>query len=321
MSSLTRSLVTSAAAFLTTIANAQLMPTRTYYGLNRAMPITVTNPSGNEAPIGIKLLDASNGVVGEVASVEPGKVDLAVLFPSLWESKAYGEVLYAQLYAGDQPTGPAIVLQPMVSQSYAELDARSGQLSWTPSPRTFTGYRAYVDQDMLMSTSEGDILIRMRPDHAPNTVWNFMSLGAGGFYTDIIFHRIVTKPNRFVIQAGDPLGEGSGGPGYMVDLEDSKLPHDFGVISMARSRDPNSNGSQIFICLSRAATKALDGRYTGFGQAISGADVINKIADTPLNGESPVNPPKIKSVSLVNAAPRGTGPEPVKAPETQPAGR
>ncbi|MCA9273483.1 MAG: peptidylprolyl isomerase [Phycisphaerales bacterium] len=299
---------------------SQISPDRTYYGIDRPFPVRVANPAGNEDALSIRLLDASNVELERVDSVEPGQVDLAVLFPSLWETKGSRGVLYAQMYAGDVATGPAIVLQPMISQSYAVLDQRTGNLSWTPNPRTFTGYRAYIEKDVLMTTSEGDILFRMRPDHAPNTAWNFMQLGAGGFYTDIIFHRIVTKPNRFVIQAGDPLGEGSGGPGYMIDLEDSKLPHDFGVISMARSGDPNSNGSQIFVCLSREATRALDGRYTAFGQAISGADVINKLADTPLNGDRPVNPPSIKSVKLVDAAPRGTGVAPVKAPSSQSAG-
>lgn len=301
-------------------ASSQISPERTYYGIERPFPVKVANPAGNEGTLSIKLLDVENAVLETVESVEPGQIDLAVLFPSLWETKGSRGVVYAQMYAGDTAVGPAIVLQPMIAQSYAELDQRSGSLSWRPSPRTFTGYRAYIEQDVLMTTTEGDILFRMRPDHAPNTAWNFMQLGDGGFYTDIIFHRIVTKPNRFVVQAGDPLGEGSGGPGYMIDLEDSKLPHDFGIISMARSGDPNSNGSQIFICLSREATKALDGRYTAFGQAISGADVINKLADTPLNGQRPVNPPKIKSVKLVDAAPRGTGAAPVKVPSDQPAG-
>ncbi len=81
------------------------------------------------------------------------------------------------------------------------------------------------------------------------------------------------------------MGEGSGGPGYMIDLEDSKLPHDFGVISMARSGDPNSNGSQI-LCLSREATRAPRRPVHGFRPAISGAEVINKIADTPSTAAS-----------------------------------
>lgn len=321
--SMLRNAVVAAAAIVSLAASAaaQLSPERTYNGTGRPMPVTVANPAGNEAALSIRLLDAQNAEVGRVDTVQPGLVDFATLFPSLWEDGASRGVLYAQLYAGDAATGPAVVLQPMIAQPYAALDQRSGQLSWTPSPRTFTGYRAYVDRDVLMVTSEGEILFRMRPDHAPNTAWNFMHLADGGFYTDIIFHRIISKPNRFVIQAGDPLGQGSGGPGYMVDLEDSKLPHDFGVISMARSGDPNSNGSQIFVCLSREGTRALDGRYTAFGQAISGAEVINKIADTPLNGERPVNPPVIQSAMLVDAAPRGTGPEPVKAPAAGGSGR
>lgn len=324
MSMMTRTLVTAAAVVVAGASavetGAQLTPSRTYFGADRPMPITVASPAGSEGSLGIKLLDAENAVVEQLAAVEAGEVDLAQLFPTLWESQGSQEVVYAQLYAGEEPVGPAIVLQPMLSQPYAKLDGRG--IAWTPSPRVFTGYRAYVDRDVLVSTSEGDIVFRMRPDHAPNTAWNFMSLAEGGFYTDIIFHRVVVEPRRFVIQAGDPLGQGVGGPGYMIDLEDSKLPHDFGVISMARNPDnPNSNGSQIFVCLNRESTRVLDGSYSSFGQAISGADVISKIADTPVNGQRPLNPPMIKSARLVDAAPRGTGPEPVMAPEAAPAGR
>lgn len=326
MSMISRTVLTAAATLAASIsalnAGAQLTPSRTYFGVDRPMPITVASPAGNEGALSIKLLDAQNAVVESVDGVGAGEADLAALFPKLWESRGSQGVLYAQLYAGEAPVGPAIVLQPMVSQPYAKLDGRGGSISWTPSSRVFTGYRAYVDQDVLMTTSEGDILFRMRPDHAPNTVWNFMSLGEGGFYTDILFHRVVVEPRRFVIQAGDPLAEGVGGPGYMIDLEDSKLAHDFGVISMARNPDnPNSNGSQIFVCLSRETTRVLDGSYSSFGQAISGAEVIVKIADTPVNGQKPINPPSIKSVVLVDAAPRGTGPAPVTAPAAQPSGR
>jgi peptidyl-prolyl cis-trans isomerase B (cyclophilin B) len=171
-----------------------------------------------------------------------------------------------------------------------------------------------------MSTSEGDIVFRMRPEHAPNTVWNFLSLADGGFYTDVIFHRVV--PGRgggppFVIQAGDPRGEGMGGPGYFIDLERSGLLHDFGVLSMARSNDPDSNGSQIFVCLSREATMPLDGLYTSFGEAVEGAEAIIAIERTPLgpDGSRPVDPPVIRSVRLVDAPPRGTGPQPVTRPQ------
>ncbi len=82
----------------------------------------------------------------------------------------------------------------------------------------------------------------------------------------------------------------------MVDLEKSTLPHDFGVLSMARAADPDSNGSQIFVCLSREGTSFLDGRYTAFAQAISGADVIRAIAKAPVDqNDRPIDPPMILS--------------------------
>ena len=147
----------------------------------------------------------------------------------------------------------------------------------------------------------------MRPDAAPNTAWNFLELVKGGFYTDIIWHRIVAKRadgSPFVIQAGDPTGTGNGGPGYAFPLEDSPLPHDFGVISMARSTDPNTNGSQIFVCLSRAGTKHLDHRYASFGELVRGKEVVLKTGQVPVGKDDhPTDPPVIRRAYLVNAKP------------------
>lgn len=323
MSNWTSSFISALAmGVLAVSANAQIQPERTYYGVDRSFPVRVESP-GTENPLSIKLMDPSNAVLETKEAVEPGTVDLAALFPSLWESQGQQGVIYAQLFEGDNPIGAAVVLQPMVTPKYAAL-GRGGIPEFQPSPRVFSGYRAYVEKYVVMATTEGEITFRMRPDEAPNSVWNFMELAEGGFYTDVIFHRIVAKPNKFVIQAGDPRGEGSGGPGYYIDLEESRLPHDFGVLSMARSGDPNSNGSQVFVCLSREATKGLDGRYTGFGQAISGADAIMAIANTPLtdlpNSQSPIDPPVITSMTLVDADPRGTGADPVKAPKAEASG-
>jgi peptidyl-prolyl cis-trans isomerase B (cyclophilin B) len=187
----------------------------------------------------------------------------------------------------------------------------------------YSGIRAYTEKHVVMETDEGTIEFRLRPDEAPNTVWSHMQLVDGGFYTDIIFHRVVPKTNTpqgehpFVIQAGDPLGQGNGGPGFMIDLEPSQLEHAFGVLSMARSGDPNTNGSQFFVCLSRPGTSFLDGRYTAFGEAVKGADVIVKIGATPLaNAASgrPVEPPVIERAYLVDAPPYGEGPDPVERP-------
>ena len=153
----------------------------------------------------------------------------------------------------------------------------------------------------------------MRPDAAPNTAWNFISLCEGGFYRGIDFHRIVPMTrdgDPFVIQAGDPTASGSGGPGYWLPIEKSDLPHDFGVISMARDVDPDSAGSQIFICLSRAGTARLDGHYCGFGYAVDGAETIRAIAAVKLvdiSAGRPADPPVILGTDLLSAPPRVPG--------------
>jgi peptidyl-prolyl cis-trans isomerase B (cyclophilin B) len=182
-----------------------------------------------------------------------------------------------------------------------------------PEPELCSGLRIYAEQDVIIETSEGDIHIALAPDEAPNTAWNFLELARGGFYRDVIFHRIVPLERNgwpFVIQAGDPTGGGSGGPGYWLPIEPSQLPHDFGVISMARADDPDSAGSQFFICLSREGTARLDGQYCGFGYAVAGADVIQKIASVELADLAagrPANPPVIRDARIVPAMPRTPG--------------
>lgn len=196
--------------------------------------------------------------------------------------------------------------------------------------RLFTGLRIYPERDVILHTTHGDIRLAMKPDEAPNTVWSFLELAGGGFYRNIQFHRIVplttsTPPFPFVIQAGDPTATGDGGPGYWLPIEDSKLPHDFGVISMARSDDPDSNGSQFFIALSREGTARLDGQYCAFGYAVEGAAAIMAIAQVPLADVAagkPVDPPLIKNVELVPAPSRAPGsgrPDQRVTPETKPA--
>jgi peptidyl-prolyl cis-trans isomerase B (cyclophilin B) len=197
-----------------------------------------------------------------------------------------------------------------------------------PEPELCSGLRIYPEQDVIIETSEGDIRIALKPDEAPNTAWNFLGLAEGGFYRDVIFHRIVPIERNgwpFVIQAGDPTSGGSGGPGYWLPIEPSGLPHDFGVISMARADDPDSAGSQFFICLSREGTARLDGQYCAFGYAVEGADVIQKIAATQIADLAtgrPADPPVIRAARPVPAPPRtpdvGRGDQRVQpvAPET-----
>ena len=153
----------------------------------------------------------------------------------------------------------------------------------------------------------GTMEFRLRPDCAPNTAFNIMEFVRGGLYTNTIWHRVVAKRKDgtpFVIQGGDPAGTGSGGPGFSYPLENSPLPHDFGVISMPRSTDPNTNGCQLFVCLSREGTKHLDGKYASFGQLLRGADAVKKIAAVPVGKDDrPTNPPIIYRAKLVEAGP------------------
>ena len=129
----------------------------------------------------------------------------------------------------------------------------------------------------------GTIKIELYPEYAPNTVANFVNLIEKGFYDGLTFHRLVPG---FVLQGGDPEGNGTGGPGYTIDGEfkangysKNTLSHDKGVISMARSADYDSAGSQFFIVLDDSVKASLDNLYAGFGKVIEGMDIIEEIED------------------------------------------
>ena len=143
-----------------------------------------------------------------------------------------------------------------------------------PPPMTVDAKKNYV---ATITTSKGNIVVSLDPSAAPQTVNNFVFLANQGFYDGLTFHRV--EPG-FVIQGGDPLGKGTGGPGYTVPAE-IKLTHVEGAIAMARLSDQvnpkrESSGSQFYITL--AATPFLDGQYTAFGKVTSGMDVVKKIA-------------------------------------------
>ncbi len=128
-----------------------------------------------------------------------------------------------------------------------------------------------------IKTDKGDIVVELYPKDAPQTVNNFVFLSRDGFYNNLTFHRV--EPG-FVIQGGDPLGNGTGGPGYTIPAE-IKAKHTKGAIAMARLSDQvnprrDSSGSQFYITLE--ATPFLDGGYTAFGQVTQGMDVVEKIA-------------------------------------------
>jgi len=139
------------------------------------------------------------------------------------------------------------------------------------------------DTKAIIETKLGNIELKFFPEGAPNHVNNFIELAKKGFYDGTIFHRVIP---RFMIQGGDPNSKqpdkskhGQGGPGYTIKAEFNEKPHKRGTLSMARASDPDSAGSQFFICVADSAF--LDKKYTVFGEVFSGMEVVDKIVNQP----------------------------------------
>ncbi len=357
-----------------------LKPTRVYYQVNRSMPMSV--PVGSNRSL--VLLSPVNDEIGrvvipdtvtssestDVLSDTTEVIDITLYFPDLFDLIT---VHYIQLEIAGEPTGAAIVLQPMITcptakkvylfrgakrisgltyevenetQIPAQLQAaaqaagitpeqfvtnavhqaiaiavgkQSGAaklVGWIPAQeKIHSGFRVYVEQNAQLHTTMGDITLMLRSDEAPNTAWNFRQLIVDGFYTDIPFHRVVANAGNghpFVIQGGDPSATGSGGCGYEIDFEASTLPHDLGVVSMAReSTSLDSGSSQFFLCLSREGTSFLDGQYATFGQTIAGIEVVTQIGEVPTgDAGKPIDMPYIIRAGLVPAEARIAGDSP-----------
>ena len=153
----------------------------------------------------------------------------------------------------------------------------------------------------VIETSSGAMTLEFFPDKAPGHVANFVKLAEKGFYNGTVFHRTIPG---FMIQGGCPEGTGTGGPGYQIKAEFNDTPHKRGILSMARSSNPDSAGSQFFICHGDASF--LDKQYTAFGRLIAGDDVLDRIASAPTKrgGENsaPLMPVKISAVKVSRAA-------------------
>jgi peptidyl-prolyl cis-trans isomerase A (cyclophilin A) len=171
--------------------------------------------------------------------------------------------------------------------------------------------RAYLMLNAHFTTSEGSFTVRLLEDEAPATVANFVGLAEGTkewtdpkssqkvkrpYYNGLVFHRVI---EGFMIQGGDPLGTGTGGPGYkFADEFSPKARHSkAGILSMANS-GPNTNGGQFFITL--AATPWLDNKHSVFGEVVEGLDVVKKIGSTPTSkpGDRPLKPITVQSVTI-----------------------
>jgi Peptidyl-prolyl cis-trans isomerase (rotamase) - cyclophilin family len=162
-----------------------------------------------------------------------------------------------------------------------------------------------MNEVAVIKTTEGEMVAEFWPDVAPKTVENFKTLAKKGFYDGTCFHRVI---KGFMIQGGDPLTKdpskedswGTGGPGYQIKAEFNDKHHDRGVLSMARSNNPDSAGSQFFIC--HGNPRFLDKQYTAFGKLIKGDDVLEKIATTPTHPQDrPNKRVGIESIKIVPA--------------------
>ncbi|HVZ95119.1 MAG TPA: peptidylprolyl isomerase [Phycisphaerales bacterium] len=345
-------------------ADGQLEPELVYYGINRPVPMAVRlgDGTGDSTPV-IRLVDASNEETIAEATAAAGRVDLAALFPQLWTSEP-PRVMYAQLIVNGETVGAPVVIQPMspparskdgltsiVMRLFEKNDAAGlsalmkmqpaerarlrGTVEIDPARGKPSCIRAWARRNVVLETEAGPVEIALRPDQAPNTCFHFVQLVEGGFYRGVVFHRVATdgpQGKPFIIQTGDPTGTGSGGAGFMIDFEVSKLPHEFGVVSMARlPDDPNSNGSQFMICLSREGCAGLDGQYVSFAQVVAGADVVRTIAASPVGPRNsddpasvrdrPLRPVEIKAAKTVPAPPLGKGARPAKEEDVKPVER
>ena len=180
-------------------------------------------------------------------------------------------------------------------------------LAVTLSVRAF----AADDEVAVVKTNMGTMVLEFWADVAPKHVENFKTLAKKGFYDGTAFHRVIKD---FMIQGGDPLTKddaqaarwGTGDPGYKIKAEFNDKKHDRGILSMAHSNDPDSAGSQFFVCHGKAGTQNIDylnGKYTAFGKLISGDDVLEKIATTETApGDRPVKKVVVESVKIVPRA-------------------
>ncbi len=166
------------------------------------------------------------------------------------------------------------------------------------------GMQKETNEVAVLETAKGTIVLEFFPEVAPKHVENFKKLAREKFYDGTTFHRVIPK---FMIQGGDPntkdddpTNDGRGGPGYTIKAEFNSKPHVRGTFSMARSSDPDSAGSQFFICVAR--TPWLDGKYTVFGRAIEGMDVVDKIVSVERDQrDRPLKDIVVKTVRIMSS--------------------
>jgi peptidylprolyl isomerase/peptidyl-prolyl cis-trans isomerase B (cyclophilin B) len=168
----------------------------------------------------------------------------------------------------------ALFMMPLSSDA-GYIDSKTVEKTMSKAPKKAP---SATDKDLpegnhvLIETDLGSIKIELLPDVAPNTVANFKVLASNGYYDGIIFHRVIPG---FMAQTGDPTGTGTSGPGYRINAEFNATKHVRGTVAMARTADPDSAGSQFYICF--GPQPHLDRQYTVFGQVVEGMEVVDQV--------------------------------------------
>lgn len=266
-------------------ATTALTPSKGWYAPNQPLNVEVKTGGGEAVMVltdfGGKVKEAK----GTAALAGDKTVNLKEIFPDVEQPGTY--LLYLVKKGGEKDlSGPPtdFIGTPLVIgvRHDSRQNAPPGPMVTRVEPLRYA----------VMKTAAGSMTMAFYYDVAPNTTANFLKLSEEGFYDGLTFHRIVPG---FVIQGGDPRGDGTGSPGYMITAEFNLRPHKEGVLSMARSGDPaersgamprpefaNSASSQFFVCLDYNGTKQLDGKYTAFGEVTDGMDVVKKIGAAEL---------------------------------------
>jgi len=285
-----------------------LFPVKGWFGTDQPWNVTVKPPAGTT--VRLVLTDFSGSTLDPAAEEQvefnkEGVADIKKLYPAMNLAGTY--LLYA--VPSTQQGTSIFAGTPLVFTVREDhrRGAPSGPMVTKVEPLRYA----------IISTDAGDMTAGFYYDVAPNTVSNFIALATDGFYEGLNFHRV---ERDFVIQGGDPRGDGTGGPGYNIDAEFSDRKHEEGVISMARNVDPNespnnpprpeyanSAGSQFFISVDPTPdhknTAQLDGAYTVFARVTGpeGIKTLEKLAATPVSDPKtarPVHPPVIKKIEI-----------------------
>jgi peptidyl-prolyl cis-trans isomerase B (cyclophilin B) len=199
------------------------------------------------------------------------------------------------------PSGHRETVTLPLAQYFPDL-ARTGRyrVTWTQAPFSTAQLEVQVvEAYAAIKTNVGEIVIEFHPEDAPKTVLNFIKLAKRGFYNGLLFHRIIPG---FMMQGGCPKGDGTGDAGEKIKAEFNGRKHMAGTVSMARSNDPDSAGSQFFICFAPAVQ--LDGKYTAFAEVVRGMDAVKKVETfgTHPNGR-PTERVVMESVTVLESLP------------------